>query len=280
MAEKDPGVNGVEVAFPVAPDMVPDEVSVPSRIFSKGGTLEIEVKIPLMFVTEKTNEVEPKFHCNHHRVGELFLSMGIEMFSGEYANHFVCDDTIGDEAMYKGKRVTLRAVELEDIPDILRHFNDIEVRRFLHMITPVSAEEEEKWIQSLTQQRRACTAYVFAMELQKPKKFLGICGLLGVDSIHRSAELGIALQNKRYWGKGLGTEAIRLLLDFGFNIINLHRIYLTVFEDNLRAQRVYEKVGFTKTGRQRDAIRRFGRYFDLLSMDLLADEYRKSKSIS
>ncbi|MFX1299707.1 MAG: GNAT family N-acetyltransferase [Promethearchaeota archaeon] len=202
------------------------------------------------------------------------------MFSGEYVSHFVLDATLGCDVMFKGKRVTLRAVELDDIPDILRHFNDIEVRRFLNMITPVSAEEEEKWIQNLTRQRKAGTAYVFAMELQKPKQFLGICGLIGVDTIHRSAALGIAMQNKRYWGKGLGTEAIRLLVDFGFNIINLHRIYLTVFENNPRAERVYEKVGFTKTGRQRDAIRRFGQYIDLFSMDLLAGEYRKSKPTS
>lgn len=199
------------------------------------------------------------------------------MFSWEGIIHFAYDDTIGSDVMYKGKRVTLRAVEQEDIPEILRHFNDIEVRRFLHMITPVSAEEEEKWIENLTKQRKAGTAYLFAMELQKAKLFLGVCGLLRVNWIDRSAELGISLNNKQYWGKGLGTEAIHLLVQFGFNILNLYRISLTVFEDNLRAQRVYEKVGFTKTGRQRENIRRLGRYFDLFTMDLLANEYRKSE---
>ncbi len=152
--------------------------------------------------------------------------------------------------MYKDKRITLRAVEQDDIPEILHYFNDLEVRRFLHMITPVSTEEEEKWIQEITRQRKACTHFLFTIELQKPKQFLGICGLNNVDWIHRSAELGIALSNKQYWGKGLGTEAIQLLVQFGFNTLNLHRIYLTVFEDNLRAQRVYEKIGFTRTGRQ------------------------------
>ncbi|KPL08481.1 hypothetical protein AMJ86_00475 [bacterium SM23_57] len=177
--------------------------------------------------------------------------------------------------MYKGKQVTLRAVEQDDIPEILHHFNDLEVRRFLHMITPVSTEEEEKWIQEITRQRKAGTNFLFAIELQKPKQFLGVCGLNSVDWIHRSAELGIAISNKKYWGKGLGTEAIHLLVQFGFNNLNLHRIYLTVFEDNLRAQRVYEKVGFTKTGRQRETIHRLGRYFDLFSMDLLANEYQE-----
>ncbi len=207
----------------------------------------------------------------------MSLSLIIEMFSGKEIIHFGCDDTIGSDIMYKGKRLTLRAVEQDDIPEILRHFNEIEVRRFLHMITPVSSEEEEKWIQNLTRQRKAGTAYVFAIELQEPKLFLGVCGLHQVDWIGRSAELGISLHNKQYWGKGLGTEAIHLLVQFGFSILNLHRISLTVFEDNLRAQRVYEKVGFTKTGCQRENIRRLGRYFDLFTMDLLANEYRKSE---
>jgi RimJ/RimL family protein N-acetyltransferase len=202
------------------------------------------------------------------------------MFSGYEANHFDCDNTIGRDMMYKGKRVTLRAVEQDDIPEILRHFNDIEVRRFLHMIIPVSAEEEEKWIQNLTSQRKAGTMYVFAVELQKPKRFLGVCGLHRVNAIHRSAELGIAVQNKRYLGKGLGTEALQLLVDFGFRHINLHRIYLTVFEDNLRAQRVYEKIGFTKVGRQRECIIRFGKYFDLYLMDLLKKEHSHLYSTS
>jgi RimJ/RimL family protein N-acetyltransferase len=202
------------------------------------------------------------------------------MFSGDEDIQFYCDDTIGSDVMFKGKQVTLRAVEQDDIPEILRHFNDIEVRRFLHMIIPVSAEEEEKWIQSITRQRKAGTAYLFAIELQKPKRFLGVCGLHRVDAINRSAELGIAVQNKRYWGKGLGTEAIRLLVDFGFKVINLHRIYLTVFEDNLRAQRLYEKIGFTKVGRQRECIIRFGKYFDLYLMDLLKEEYGQLHSTS
>jgi RimJ/RimL family protein N-acetyltransferase len=176
--------------------------------------------------------------------------------------------------VFHGKRVALRCPEFEDIPDILRHFNDIEVRLTLHSITPVSAEQEKEWIKKLTRQRRDGTDYVFAIDLQKPKRFLGICAFNKVNAIHRSAELGIFIHNKEYWNQGLGTEAIKLLLAFGFDVLNLHRIYLICYEYNYRAKRVYEKVGFKETGRQREAIKRFGQFFDLYIMDLLVDEYR------
>lgn len=117
------------------------------------------------------------------------------------------------------------------------------------------------------------TAYLFTIDLLKDKQFLGICGLNRVDSIHRSALLGISLHNKRYWGQGLGSEAVQLLMGFGFNVLNLHRIYLTVFEDNLRAKRLYEKVGFKETGFRRDCIQRFGQYFGMYMMDILVDEH-------
>ncbi len=176
--------------------------------------------------------------------------------------------------MFQGERVTLRCPEFDDIPDMLRYFNDFEVRQTLHSITPVSAEQEKEWIKQLTRQRRKGTDYVFTIELQKPKSFLGICGLNKVNAIHRNAELGISIHNKEHWDKGLGTEAIHLLVAFGFDVLNLHRIYLTCYEYNYRGKRVYEKVGFKETGRQREAIQRFGQFYDLYIMDLLVDEYR------
>lgn len=177
--------------------------------------------------------------------------------------------------MFQGKRVTLRSLELDDIPEIMQHFNDLEIRQFLNRIIPVSAEEEKEWIRNTWKHRREGIEYVFAIELRKPKKIIGACALNRVNSIHQNAELGIAIYNKQYWGKGLGTEAIHLLLDFGFNKLNLHRIYLMVSENNHRAKRVYEKVGFQITGRRRHAFQRFNKYYDWYFMDLLAREYRK-----
>lgn len=176
--------------------------------------------------------------------------------------------------MIKGKRVTLRGLEIEDAKEILRHFNDLEVRRFLAHPYPVAKEEEEQWIRNTWESRRKGTEFIFGIELNEGQKLIGTIGLHSASTIHRSTELGIAIWNKKYWGQGLGTEALHLILDYGFNILNLNSIHLTVIEDNERAQRAYEKVGFQQVGRRRQAIYQKGKYKDLLLMDILATEYR------
>lgn len=88
----------------------------------------------------------------------------------------------------------------------------------------------------------------------------------------RRAELGIALGDKAYWDGGYGTDTMRTLCRFGFEEMNLHRIELWVFEENVRAQHVYQKVGFTVEGRLRDAMYKAGHYQDGILMGLLEGE--------
>ena len=178
--------------------------------------------------------------------------------------------------MLEGKRVTLRGLEVEDAKIIIEHFNDLEVRRFLGHPAAFSREEEEKWIRSGWERRQKGEAYVFGIEFNEKKELIGTIALEGIESINRSAELGIAIWQKQYWGKGLGTEAINLLLDYGFNLLNLHRIHLTVLQDNERAQRAYSKVGFQLMGRHRERIFKDGVFHDLLIMDILANEFQRS----
>jgi RimJ/RimL family protein N-acetyltransferase len=177
--------------------------------------------------------------------------------------------------MIKGKRVTLRGLELEDAKEILLHFNDLEIRRYLGHPYPVAKEEEEQWIRNTWESRRKETEFIYGIELNEGQKLIGTVGLHSVSTIHRSTELGIAIWNKKYWGQGLGTETLHLILDFGFNTLNLHSIFLTVIEGNERAQRAYEKVGFRKIGWRRHAIYQDGKYKNLLYMDILATEYHK-----
>jgi len=79
--------------------------------------------------------------------------------------------------------------------------------------------------------------------------------------------------DKSYWNQGYGTEALRLLLRVGFETLNLHRIFLRVYETNPRAIRAYEKAGFVQEGRQRQAEFKDGRYIDVLVMSMLVAEY-------
>jgi RimJ/RimL family protein N-acetyltransferase len=177
--------------------------------------------------------------------------------------------------MIKGKRITLRGLELEDTDIILQHFNDVEVRRYLGRLVPVAKEEEIEWIRRGWDARKKGSEFVFGIEVNENQQLIGTCSLFSISSMHRKAELGIAIWNKQYWDKGLGQETLKLLLSYGFDFLNLHSIFLLVNADNSRAIRAYEKVGFKHAGRTRDAVYQSGKYLDLLIMDILEDEFRE-----
>jgi RimJ/RimL family protein N-acetyltransferase len=113
-----------------------------------------------------------------------------------------------------------------------------------------------------------------AIEIQPDSKkehwvFVGNCGLIDIDWQNRSAEMGILIGEKQYWNQGFGSKAMRLLLKHGFENLNLHRLWLRVFETNQRAIRSYEKAGFTLEGKFREAQFLDGKYVDVMIMSML-----------
>jgi RimJ/RimL family protein N-acetyltransferase len=109
---------------------------------------------------------------------------------------------------------------------------------------------------------------------------IGSCSFMEIDNINQTAEVGIFIGDKNYWNKGYGSEALTLLLDYGFKALNFHNIELTVFSFNNRAIKSYEKVGFKIIGKRREALRRGRETFDIIYMDILENEfYEKNKII-
>ena len=102
---------------------------------------------------------------------------------------------------------------------------------------------------------------------------LGRCMLFDIDQINRRATVGIVIGEKAYWGQGFGQEAIRLLLDYGFNLLNLHNIMIGTFAYNKRAIRCYQKLGFQEIGRRRQVRIVGSKKYDVILMDMLADEF-------
>jgi RimJ/RimL family protein N-acetyltransferase len=175
--------------------------------------------------------------------------------------------------MLKGKNVTLRGFELSDIDEIMKHWNDLELRQFLAHINPDSKEDEIEWIKSTWKLRSEKKEYVFAIELNSKKQLIGSTALHKIDWINRSAEFGIAIYRK-FWSKGYGTEAIKLILDYAFNWLNLNHISLRVKSFNDRAIKTYKKVGFKEIGKFRQSTFRNGKYHDDIIMDILASEFK------
>ena len=87
----------------------------------------------------------------------------------------------------------------------------------------------------------------------------------------------IALRGPRFYGRGLGTEATQLILDYAFGVVGLHRIELQVYDFNPRARHVYEQVGFVHEGTMRDALRSDGKWVDCHLMGMLADDWERRR---
>jgi len=115
--------------------------------------------------------------------------------------------------------------------------------------------------------------YVFFIIRKADDKLIGTIGLHNVDNINRRATLGIFIGDKSGRNKGYGTEAIRLILEYGFKYLNLKNINLDVMEFNERAQACYKKCGFKEYGRRRKSEFLCGKYYDRVSMDILAEEF-------
>ena len=182
--------------------------------------------------------------------------------------------------MFEGEKVLLRGIELTDLDAIMENWNTLKLRQFLSTPIPFSREEEKQWIQSTWERRRRGEAYQFAVENKETKKFIGTAGLFEIDNIAHSAELGIAIHAEKNWGKGFGTDTMKILLMFGFEYLNLNRIQLRVFDFNERAIKTYKKVGFTEVGKHRQAYFKDGEYGDVVFMDILREEWLNDKKKS
>jgi len=137
-----------------------------------------------------------------------------------------------------GKRIRLRAVEREDVQKFHEWINDPEVTLNLAMYLPMSMQDEMNWFEGLS--KRDPHEKPFAIEIRKGKawKLIGNCGVFGIEFTNRNGELGIMIGNKSEWNKGYGAEAMSLLQRHCFETLNLNRVYLRVYEENVPAAEV------------------------------------------
>jgi RimJ/RimL family protein N-acetyltransferase len=91
--------------------------------------------------------------------------------------------------------------------------------------------------------------------------------------------VGIFIGEKSYWNRGYGEEALRLLMDYAFNLLNLNNLMLNVYAFNSRAINCYKKIGFKEVGRRRQARRIQGKSYDIIYMDILAEEFNSASSL-
>jgi RimJ/RimL family protein N-acetyltransferase len=175
-------------------------------------------------------------------------------------------------------QIQLRSLRLSDSQLLYEWINNRELVNFNAPYHPVSEAEHKAWFESVIINRTDLS--IFMIEDLSNKCAIGSCQLLNINSVFRSGEIQIRIGEFNSWNKGIGTEAIRLLCEFGFRDLNLNRIYLHVFATNIRAIRVYEKNKFVREGILRQAAYINNEFVDVVYMGLLKSDYEQSGSNS
>jgi RimJ/RimL family protein N-acetyltransferase len=171
-----------------------------------------------------------------------------------------------------GKKVYLRPIEPEDLILTRKWSNDPEIRDLVGETLPVSKAGANEWLDKIYKDKDRVW---FVIVLNDNDRVIGEGGFLRIYHPWRSSDISIILGEKDAQGKEYGTEAMHLMLRYGFGTLNLHRISLGVFDFNKKAIRFYEKVGFKKEGVQRDGYYYDNAYHDVIMMSILENEFWK-----
>jgi RimJ/RimL family protein N-acetyltransferase len=173
-----------------------------------------------------------------------------------------------------GAKCYLSPVSQEDAEGWTKWDNDLDVAVPLgsEACTPVSIEKSREWIDLAIKKQDP----IFSIIDLETDRLIGRVLLFGVSQIDRQANIGIVIGEKDYWDRGYGAEALSLMLDHAFNALNLNSVMLGTFDYNERAIACYRKLGFKLIGRRRQARILGERKYDLVLMDLLAEEFRAS----
>jgi len=176
--------------------------------------------------------------------------------------------------MIIGNNTFLRGLVLDDVEALFNYWNNKDFMNYSGRINTHSKEELKNWIQTTWKEREQKKAFTFAIIEVNDKEIIGTIRLKIVNMISRRADISIGIFNPIFRDKGLGTESLKLLIDFAFNTMNFLSLELKVFTNNKRAISCYEKLGFKKVGVRRKADFVDGKYLDDLVMDLLIEEWK------
>ena len=172
-------------------------------------------------------------------------------------------------------RIFLSHVRRSDLPLYAQWFADLELTAYLGAVgVAFMPEHEEQWYNSVVESKSVTT---FAIIVRKDQRVIGSVSLMKINERHGTAELGIAIGDKTAWNRGYGSEAVRLMTDYGLTFCGLHTIHLWHVAFNERGHRAYLKAGFKEAGRIREAYLFDGQRFDSVLMDCTRADLGPSK---
>jgi RimJ/RimL family protein N-acetyltransferase len=175
--------------------------------------------------------------------------------------------------MLVGKRVKLRPFEESDIALMVKWWNRPAVWENFFYKFPLSHSGQVSWYKALFQNKQCLFLIIETIEAHRP---IGTIGLDRIDHVNQTSEYGnLMIGHEESTGLGLAKEATLLLLTYGFDRLNLNRIFLQVLIDNVRAIELYKSCGFREEGKLREAFFDKGQFKDVLVMAMLRAEHRR-----
>lgn len=179
--------------------------------------------------------------------------------------------------LLKGNNIRLTSLKEEDLSIFESWYNDIGFLRLYDMIAafPRSKSELSEMLKEI---RESQDRYIFAIRTIQDNNFIGVTGFENILWNNGTAMIYIGIGNNSYRGKGIGKEALKLTMEFGFEELNLHRIGLNVLSYNKPALKLYESLGFEKEGTYREFIHRDGKRYDMHLYGILRPEWEKLKA--
>ena len=180
-----------------------------------------------------------------------------------------------EDDYYKGKLVRIAVDDPQVMAEaFVRWGRDSEYMRLLDtaVSAPLSVKKITEWMEK-DLDKDPPSEYFFMIHKLEDDRIIGLVGLGGDIVPHGEAWVGIGIGERELWGKGYGTDAMRVILRYGFRELNLQRISLGTFEYNPRAIRSYEKAGFVNEGRLRQILHRDGQRWDIFIMGILREEW-------
>ena len=175
----------------------------------------------------------------------------------------------------KGEKIFLRPIEVEEILEIaklfVKWFNDEIVTYF--MFTGQKPQNTEQIVEQLKKELKEENNAVFLVVDLETKKPIGYAGLYEINSTTKKAEFRVLIGDKDFWSRGYGTEIIELIKYYGFDRLNLNRIYLGYTANNKSASKAYQKAGYVFEGILKEDIYRNSQYYDSIRMAILRKNY-------
>ena len=172
--------------------------------------------------------------------------------------------------MLEGKYVRLRQIEESDLPKLRDWRNSPYIRAYTREYRPLNMLNQKRWFDSLIIDQ---LNVMFIIEEKNSNETIGCCGLTHINWKEGHGEVSIYIGEQKWQEKGYASDALQLLLRYGFCELRLHRIYAIIFEYNEASIKFFEKNGFKFEGKHREARFWDGKFHDELVYGVLDYEY-------